>query len=170
MALIVEDGSMVAGAESYASVTYANNYFISMGNEAWGDLDVSAKEQALRKATQYMQNEYFSMWQGVKRVYSQALDWPRDNVIIAGSDSYYPNNIIPNEVKNSCCLLALKASSGAIYADKERAIKREKVDVLETEYFESDSTQKEYREIDAMLRRYMISASAAGGALPIVRV
>lgn len=170
MALIVEDGSMVAGAESYVSVTYANNYFILLGNEAWGDLDLSAKEQALRKATQFMQNEYFSMWQGVKRQYTQALDWPRENVYIAGTDSLVANSIIPNEIKNACCLLAYKASAGALYSDKERSIKREKIDVLETEYFESDTNQKEYREIDALVRRYMISASASGGALPVVRV
>lgn len=170
MALIVEDGSMVAGAESYASVTYANNYFILTGNEAWGDLDLSAKEQALRKATQFMQNEYFSMWQGVKRQYTQALDWPREGVYIAGTDSLVANSIIPNEIKNACCLLAHKASVGALYSDKERSIKREKIDVLETEYFESDTNQKEYREIDALVRRYMISASASGGALPVVRV
>lgn len=170
MALIVEDGSMVTGAESYASVAYANGYFIGIGNETWSDLDLSAKEQALRLATQYIQNEYFSVWQGVKRQHTQALDWPRENVYIAGTDSLVANSIIPNEIKNACCLLAYKASVGALYSDKERSIKREKIDVLETEYFESDSNQKEYREIDAMLRRYMISASAKSGALPIVRI
>lgn len=170
MALIVEDGSMVTGAESYASVVYANGYFIGIGNETWSDLDLSAKEQALRLATQYIQNEYFSVWQGVKRQHTQALDWPRENVLIFGSGSLVANNIIPIELKNACCILALKAASSSLYSDKERSVKREKVDVLETEYFESDSNQKEYREIDAMLRRYMISASAKSGALPIVRI
>lgn len=169
MALIVEDGSMVTGAESYASVAYANSYHALVGNESWSDLDVSVKEQCLRKATAYMQSKYFALWQGEKRVYTQSLDWPRENVVIYGTNDLYPNSIIPNEVKNSCCLLAVKASVAPLVTDKERLVKREKVDVLETEYSEFDSDQTVYREIDMMLSRYF-GQSGTPGALKVVRV
>lgn len=169
MALIVEDGSMVAGAESYASVAYANSYHALLGNDAWSDLDLSVKEQCLRKATAYMQGKYFALWQGEKRVYTQALDWPRNNVGVFGTNDLYPNNIIPNEIKNACCLLANKSAVAPLVTDKERLVKREKVDVLETEYSEFDSDQVVYREIDLMLARYF-GHSGTSGALKIVRV
>ena len=74
-----------------------------------------------------MQSKYFSKWQGIKRDDDQALDWPRENVVIFGTSSLVANSIIPNEIKNACCLLALRASTGELVSDKERAIKREKL-------------------------------------------
>lgn len=168
MALIVEDGTMVTGAESYASVTYANNYNLLIGNEAWSDLDLSVKEQCLRKATQYMQSKYYANWLGSKRLSTQALDWPRDGVVIFGTEYIQPNSIIPNEIKNACCILASKASTSALFTDKERAVKREKVDVLETEYSEYDTTEKTYREVESMLGRYMTGGGSRG--LQVVRI
>lgn len=168
MALIVENGSMVTGAESYASVAYSNSYHSLIGNESWSDLDNSTKEQCLRKATQYMQSKYFSKWQGIKRDDDQALDWPRENVIIFGTSSLVANSIIPNEIKNACCLLALRASTSELVSDKERAIKREKIDVIETEYSEYDTSEKVYSEVDYMLARYFIGNGSGG--LSVVRV
>ncbi len=171
MALIVETGALVAGAESYASVAYANSLHILLGNESWSNLDTSVKEQSLRKATQYMQSKYFSMWQGRKRDDDQSLDWPREGVVIFGTNSLVANSIIPNEIKNACCLLALRASAATLVSDKERAVKREKVDVLEVEYSEFDTSEKVYSEIDYMLGRYFTNASASGGGgLSVVRV
>jgi hypothetical protein len=58
VALIVEDGSIVAGAESYASVAYADIYFANRPSNpnsiVWAALTVPQKEGALREATDHM--------------------------------------------------------------------------------------------------------------------
>ena len=47
---------------------------------------------------------------------------------------------------------------------------REKVDVIEIQYSENSTTQKQYTEIDNMLGKYLKGGSSTGGALPMVRV
>lgn len=54
MALIVEDGTGLADAESYLSVADADTYHADRNNEAWQDYSTAEKEAALRKATQYI--------------------------------------------------------------------------------------------------------------------
>ena len=67
MALIVEDGSIVTGAESYISVADASTYHSNRGNTAWASLSTDAiREQCLRKATDFMRQAYRSRWQGYR--------------------------------------------------------------------------------------------------------
>lgn len=58
MTLVVEDGSIVSGAESYASVAQADAYFAARGITIWSPLLDAEKEQALRRATDYMVQTY----------------------------------------------------------------------------------------------------------------
>lgn len=169
MALIVESGAIVAGAESYISVTDADTYHSNLGNTSWAALTTTAKEQALRKATNYMTGRYTDKWRGYRKSSSQALDWPRSWVPIQNlvSTEYVLDTVVPTEVKNACASLALRASSADLLADETRAKVRTKVDVIETEYDRFSPQRKRYPEIDAMLSPYLKSA---GGALEVVRV
>jgi hypothetical protein len=54
MALITETGAGLANAESLISVADADTYHSGVGNTDWAALSVTDKEQALRRATQYM--------------------------------------------------------------------------------------------------------------------
>ena len=56
MALIVEDGNGIAGADSYATEAQADLYHEHRGNTAW--YSVADKEAALRKATDFMPVSY----------------------------------------------------------------------------------------------------------------
>ena len=69
-----------ASAESYASVLEADTYHSNRGNIAWTALATPAKEQALRKATDYLTQIYRERWKGYRVDNTQALDWPRLNV------------------------------------------------------------------------------------------
>lgn len=175
MALTVEDGSGVIGADSYASLADAATYLADRGLTLWAtDMTDAEREQALRRATDYMVQAYRSRWRGVRVLQGQALDWPRADVPreIASSDSsvYYPDNVLPDEVRNACIELAYRGASGPLMADVTRSqyTQREKVDVIEVEYFAWAPTQAAYRAVESMLEPFLSSAST-GVARKIVR-
>lgn len=114
MALIVEDGTGLSNAESFASVAFANTYHTNRGNALWTGTD-AVKEAALRKATDYIQAKYYPRWGGSRMTDAQALDWPRDYVVRSNSLTgtiYWPNNAVPNDVAVATCILALKSLGG----------------------------------------------------------
>ena len=94
MALIIEDGSLVTGANSYITVD---------GWKAWMDdrnithtNSDSKIEGAILRAMDYFESLHFK---GLKHTETQALQWPRDRVFI---DSYdVDSDEIPKEVKNA---------------------------------------------------------------------
>ncbi len=168
MALIVEDGSIVQGAESLCSVADADAYHAAIGNADWALLTEAGKEQSLRKSTQYMQGQYGGKWAGYRKDSSQSLDWPRSYVLISDTlyVEYLSDSIVPLEVKNACASLAFRASSVDLLADEEKDIVSETVDVITTVYSQHSPQRKRYPEVDQMLTRYL----AGNGGLKMVRV
>lgn len=168
MALIVEDGTVVAGAESYVTVAAADTYHSNRGNTAWAALSTTNKEIALRKGTDYMLQAYRARWQGYRHDADQTLDWPRDYVylepFIVGAVGSYPylvaNNIVPAEVKNACAELALKASSADLLADLTQQKTSVTIGPISTTYNSSSPQYKRYIAIDAMLAPYLVSNQA----------
>jgi hypothetical protein len=133
MALSVEDGTIIAGAESYVSAADATTYHAARGNAAWTGTD-AIKEAALLKAAAYLDGHYCNRFKGSKyQPLEQAMQWPRVGVFIDGHllDAY----TIPQRLKDAQCELALIALSADLAPSVSAGIKREKVDVLETEYF-----------------------------------
>ncbi len=163
MALIVETGSIVAGADAYCTEQYADDYHESMGNTAWNA--VVDKEAAIRKATLYMSQNYWNRWAGIRTYQHQYLDWPRYGIVAFG----YPvqQDVIPDAIKRACADLALKASTGELLADQDIAVVREKIGPIETEYDKNASQRKKYPAIDAMLAPYL---SGGVSSVPMVRI
>lgn len=165
MSLIVEDGTIVAGAESYISVTDASTYHSNRGNTAWAALTSDAvREQCLRKATDYMLQAYRGVWKGQRVSSAQALDWPRYSVYTEDLDaplSYgdtaflVASNIVPTEVKNACAELALKSATASLNPDLGKDIISQTVGPISTTYKDSSPQQKRYQAIDMMLRPYL---------------
>lgn len=153
MALIVETGSNVVGAESYLSVSDADTYHANRGNAAWAALTTTETEQALRKATDYMQT-YRKRWKGYRSYATQPLDWPRRTILIDDSvlNSWIPYDSIPTEIKNACAELALRAAAGELAPDLERAVASETVGPISTTYVQGAPQYTQYRAIDMMLR------------------
>lgn len=167
MALIVEDGSVVAGAESFASVAFADTYHSNRANASWAALSTAVKEASLRKATDYMQQVYRLRWKGTRAGTVQVLDWPRfgvfvEDVAYAGFPYYVGVNVIPAEVQNACAELALKASTAALAPDIEREVVHEKIGPLEAEYVPGAPQYVRYRAIDLMLKIYMNTTGISG--------
>ena len=118
------------------------------------------REQWLRKATEYMTQMYRRRWQGVRMSETQALDWPRDGVVI---DSWEEaNNAVPVEIARACAELALKVAAAELYPDLAQGVIREKVGVIEVEYNKASPQRTRYSAIEAMLAPFLTGFS--GGA------
>lgn len=168
MALITEDGSIVAGSESLVSVTDADLYFSNRGNATWAGLTTTVKEQLLRKGTDYLGQAYRLRWKGSRVSTEQALDWPRNYVerddfqpsqlngySVIGGIAYYPNNIVPDEVKKACAEAAFRAGQGELIPDLTQLVTREKIDTIEIEYSEYSNQLPRYKAIDYLLAPFL---------------
>lgn len=153
MSLTVEDGTIVTGAESYITVADATTYHAARGNTAWAALSDANKEAALRRATDYMVQSYRSRWKGSRATSEQALDWPRIGVEVDGYA--VDTDIVPTPVARACAELALRASADELAPDLDRAVVRERVDVIETEYDTTSPQATRYRAVDSLLAPYL---------------
>lgn len=145
MALIVEDGTGLAAADSYVSVADADAYHTAMGNAAWASATSDEKEVALRRATQYMDTIF--QYRG-ERLFPtvQALEWPRD--------SHYFDDIAWR-LEKACAELALRALSDDLVTDREpQTIKSETVGPLQTVYADVErfGGQMDYPVVNGYLR------------------
>jgi hypothetical protein len=118
-------------ANALISVEYADDYHSLRGNSLWTG-DVTAKQAAIIRATDYIEQVYGPRFVGQVANYPQVLSWPRYTTA-------YDNDVIPEPLKKATAELALDALSGPLSPNltSEPQVKREKVDVLEVEYFEA---------------------------------
>lgn len=171
MALEAETGTGSATSESYAAVADADQYLADRGYTLWATITTAQKEQALRRATDYMIKEYRERWKGRRVLITQALDWPRVGVVLEDfGGSQGRNNfgsyglfqvsyqIVPIPVLRACCDLAFKAASGDLAPDLGRPTIKEKVDVIEVAYHPGARQSTKYRAIDNLLSPYLIGA------------
>lgn len=158
MAFVVETGAGSSNANSFASVAAADNYVAERGITGWSNLSTGAKEQALIKATDYLEATYRDAWKGDRVTQTQALSWPR---ISAYVDRFLlDSNIVPQPVVKACIEMALRSSTGeTLIEDQGQRVKREKVDVLEVEYQDYTDSTKRYPAVNRMLLAYLKSGS-----------
>jgi hypothetical protein len=164
MSLIVEDGAARADAESYASVTQIDAYHAARGNAQWAALTVTEKEQAARRATDYLLQMYRAKWKGLRANLSQALDWPRLNVQLEDVGfgqfmAYVPANTVPQQVINATAEMALRAAAGELAPDLQRTVAEESIGPIKTVYAAGAPEYVRYRSIDLLLKPLL----AAGG-------
>ena len=166
MAIVVEDGSGKADANSYASVAIADDYFLLRGRNSWGALSTEAKEASLINATDYLEATYRNAWLGSRVSNTQALSWPRYDVLLDGFA--IASNTVPPIVVSACMELALRASSEDLLTDTGAKVIRERVDVLEVEYSEYGSANTRYTFVERLLAPLL--ASALGGSASVMAV
>lgn len=131
--LTIETGAVVAGAESYVSVTDCDTYHSKRNNAAWTGTEL-VKEAALRKAAAYLDGHYCNRFKGGQsQPLLQSMQWPRAGVEICGYPA--PGDYIPPRLKDAQCELALISLTADLAPNVAAGVKREKLDVIETEYF-----------------------------------
>ena len=165
MSLITETGTGSATGESFCSVADSLAYHAARGNATWATITTEQQEQALRRATDYMEAVYSQRWAGTRTTSVQALSWPRYNVFVNGFVTL--SSSIPRAVINACSELALRAAAGELLSDSTQQKTRTKVDVLEVEFDKCSPQSTQYLAITALLAPYFESGS--GVEVKVVR-
>lgn len=146
MAIIVEDGSIVTGANSYVSTTDFTAFATARGVTL-----VEDEEILLIKAMDYIEQLNYK---GVKRTRDQALQWPRVDVYIDGY--YFDSDDIPQQLIDGLCQTAIAIDEGNDpLADQVRKTIREKVGDLEVEYAQSSVSAVANKKILNMLNKLL---------------
>lgn len=129
MALIVEDGSGRADAESFVSVAGADDYLSKRNRDGtWATYTTSQKEGYLRAASEYL--DAVCRWRGMPMRLVQALGWPRAgamdrNGLLVASD------IVPPLVIAATCEIA---ALGAIEQEGTPTVSSKTVGPITVEY------------------------------------
>lgn len=172
MSIIVEDGSNVTGAESYASVAQFDTYHTNRGNTLAATLLTAEKEQALRRATDFMEQRYRLAWKGYRKYSTQSLSFPRELVYIekqANIDTLLSDIIVPNEVINACIELAFRGSAGDLLPDVTDVIAEETIGPITTKYDRRKPISPSYKAIDAMLAPYLKNGGMNSASFTVQR-
>lgn len=165
-----------ANADSYISLADADAYFTARGESTWTGTDAK-KENALRRGTTYLDNQYRTRWLGLTVTIQQSLSWPRCD----GMRGYYrgytqllldingfqiPQTVVPIQVQRAAAEAALLYLQGVVLEPRLigqnlAGIKSitKKVDVLQTttEYGEIEATIDRYLVIEGLLRGLVLS-------------
>ena len=142
VSLVVEDGSCVPSANSYVSLDFANDYMRNTGRQEWEKKSENERKSYLINATNYIDRTYTKVgWKGQKKFHRrQSLCFPRVELFDKDGDEVLG---IPNALKKAVCEAAFINTTTSLFAikDSSGSVKKQKVDVLEVEYYsESDSS------------------------------
>ncbi len=103
MAFVVEDGTVVADANSLCSVEYADSYFTDRAIATWTGAE-AAKQAALIRATDYIEVFYGYRFRGTRLDAEQSLSFPREDI---GQD-----DVVPVAIQKACAEYALRTLDG----------------------------------------------------------
>lgn len=150
MALTIEDGSGVAGANSYIDVVAARTYAVARGlalPAADGDV-----EALLIKSMDFIE-AYRGDFQGLKTAATNSLQWPRTGATLDG----YPlaEDAIPQVLKDAQAQLAVDAQNADLMpTGTGREVVMERVDVVQVQYAESGNTNPQpiFTKAEALLK------------------
>lgn len=132
MALTIEDGSIVANADSFATVAQLQAYATARGLEL--PATDAEKEILLRNAADYL-NGLESRFKGTRVEASQALCWPRENVYLFNSTTVFADDEIPALLIAAQCQLAYDSILNELQpVGSGQEVTKEKIDVIEVEY------------------------------------
>lgn len=161
-------------ANALVSLADATAYLSARGNAAWAALATDAlREQAIIRATDFMEAAYGLRFAGVRATTTQALSWPRYYVPIKGAalsyylgrPAYWPGDSVPVVVANACAELALRAASGVDLApDTSRLKSRTKIGPIEVDYVPGSSPLPKYTAVERMLAPFF---GGSGGSMNV---
>ena len=171
MALIIEDGTGKADAQSYVTAAEARSFAALRGVTL--DATDGPVEILLVRAMDYLESLNFI---GAPANPDQALAWPRKDAPMPFSDDgeTYPTTLIPQRVKNAQMQLAIEAQGTDLMPSGDgRQVLKEKVDVIETQYAEGSTSVATpvFPKVDAYLNGLLDNSSGLGlGKLRTVRI
>lgn len=115
MAFTVEDGTVVAGANSLTTVDHADEFHALRQNTIWAGLDQATKEAKLIEASSFFAAAYSRRLYGKRKTPNQVFFYPAEDAFYNDtprtSEYQIADNIVPLEVQDSVAQLALIANS-----------------------------------------------------------
>jgi hypothetical protein len=179
MTVTVEDGTIIAGANSYAALVTADAYHEEMGNTAWDGFSDELKDAGLIRGTLMIESRYRGRWIGYKTNNSataivQLLAWPRrklksedpttDITLTPLEDQDGIDigiNDIPLVVQYACMEAAfMHASGSALVPDKvtrSKYVTKTRVDVIEQTFSDKTPAIDRFPLIDQLLQDVAIA-------------
>ena len=156
--LTVEDGTIVAGANSFVSIVTFQTY---TDNRNWdvSSFDDDAVGAALVKAGDYLNNEERFWWRGNRVNDEQPMAWPRANVIVQlGTGNVIASNLVPQKIKDAQCYIAYKQLTvGDVQPDLERggAIQSVSAGGVSVSYMNTAMVETLYQVSSGILKPYL---------------
>lgn len=153
----------------YGSILAYKAYADARGVSYDGKTDAEIT-QALVRASSYIDGAYRSSFPGYKTGRrDQALEWPRSDATDA---SGYPlaYDAVPIEIENATYEGTIRelASPGSLAPDVAAGggqVKRERIDVIDTEYFSNGSTYATFTSITQALGSLLVVRSPYSGVV-----
>ena len=155
MALIVEDGTGIINANCYTTLQESLDYHAERGNCLWATITTAQQTAAKIRATDYIEQVYRSSFKGYKSNFTQALSFPRINVVV-DEYIYLPSNTIPQELKKAQFELEIRAAQGDLNLDLTQNVIKKKVGVIEVEYDRNSSQKTRYQSVQGFLAPLLI--------------
>ena len=168
MTFIIEDGTGLSTANAYEAVAFADSYFADRGITAWTGSS-TVKEQAIVKATDYVDTKFGASFRGIPLVSDQALAFPRADLLDAQGNAIEG---IPEKFKKAVAEYALRALTASLLPDPtvdesgmRLKSKKEVVGPIEEslEYSGGGAiyTFKPYPAADKLLQEYLVNAGGS---------
>lgn len=156
--LIVEDGSGISDSNSYCDLDFALEYCVNHGYTSWIDMTEDEQKVYLIKGTSFVDNFY--EWKGYKRTSVQSLEFPRNGLIDNNRTEILgiPNNLKKAVIEAAFINYSSEVDNLFVSRDENGAIKRQKVDELEVEYFgesETAEAEAEYKTTYQVLNKLL---------------
>lgn len=169
--IIVENGTMPEGANSYVDVAGCDAWHLQRNSATWPlapnegeDENKAAKEAALIKACDYLNG---LKWKGQRAAAGRVLAWPRKGVV--DGDGYaVAADVVPDAVMQAQCYLA-----GLAYGedgvdlqpvlDRGGQIQSETVGPISTSYFEGADVRDAYTFVTDLLSGLALGLSGQQG-------
>jgi hypothetical protein len=113
MAFVEESGAGLSNANAYCSVAFADAYHLDRGNVLWTGT-ATEKQQAIIKATDYVDKVHYGRFRGWPLNSDQALQWPRGS---AENDRGGFWNGVPEPLKKAVSEYAVRYLSADLLPD-----------------------------------------------------
>lgn len=163
MGIIIEDGSIVANANSYATVKQLEDYALLRGITL---PNRSADRIRITILGADYTESFRKKYQGCKVSALQSMQFPREGVVIDGFDS--PSDSIPFDLKLAQMQASIEYITTDMLPSTGKNIKREKVDVIDITYQDGDGalTAPSFPKVDQYLDA-LLKSNISGTVIPV---
>lgn len=159
--VVVEDGTVVADANSYVDRAYVRTFATARGlGELTGLDDDDTIDAAIVAAGDYLRNEQRYPFRGNRTSYAQTMPYPREGAAERGGPSI-PSTVVPWRCKQAQALLALKVMQGTALqpslGNGGLAVQTKTIGPLTTTYMQpkdgaaSPSAETKFPDVDGLL-------------------